>query len=293
MDSNVNKRHKDSVFSKLFSSPEILREVYSAINGVDVPPDAAVNINTLSEALYMKQINDISFTINDRVVVLIEHQSTINNNMPVRFLMYIGRVYEKIIDDKKRYQSKLVKIPAPEFIVLYDGEAPYPDYKELKLSLAFKDAEGLKQPDAPQLELTAKVYNINQGRNADILNKSKTLYGYSVFTGKAAEYRKKKPLEEAVKDAIKYCIGNGILKDFFKDHGSEVYNMLMGEWNMDDAKEVWQEEAFEDGMEEGLERGLTQGMEKGREEGKAEIIALLEKGVSLEEIKKQMALGKL
>jgi len=78
MDSNANKKHKDSVFSKLFSTPEILRELYSAIEGIDVPSDAIVNINTLSEALFMRQINDLSFTINDRIVVLIEHQSTIS-----------------------------------------------------------------------------------------------------------------------------------------------------------------------------------------------------------------------
>ena len=78
METNVNRKHKDSVFSALFSTPEILRELYSAIEGIDIPADAIVDINTLSDALYMKQINDLSFTINDRVVVLVEHQSTIS-----------------------------------------------------------------------------------------------------------------------------------------------------------------------------------------------------------------------
>jgi len=86
MDSNVNKKHKSSVFSTLFSEPETLREVYSAIEGIDIPKDAIIDINTLSDAIYMKQINDISFTINNRLVVLIEHQSTINFNVPVRLL---------------------------------------------------------------------------------------------------------------------------------------------------------------------------------------------------------------
>ncbi|MCL2765224.1 MAG: Rpn family recombination-promoting nuclease/putative transposase, partial [Treponema sp.] len=110
MDSNVNRKHKSSVFSTLFSNPEVLREVYSAIEGVDILPDAIIDINTLSDAIYMNQINDISFTINDRIVVLIEHQSSINNNVPVRLLMYIGRVYEKILEQDNLYQRKLVKI---------------------------------------------------------------------------------------------------------------------------------------------------------------------------------------
>ena len=75
----VNRKHKTSVFSTLFSDPETLRELYSAIEGVDVPKDAVIQINTLSDVLFMGQLNDVSFTINDQLVVLIEHQSTINN----------------------------------------------------------------------------------------------------------------------------------------------------------------------------------------------------------------------
>jgi len=95
---NISKTHKASVFSKLFSDPEILKELYSAIEGIDMPMDTIISINTLTDVLFMHQINDVSFTINDQIIVLIEHQSTINNNIPVRMLMYIGRIYEKIIE---------------------------------------------------------------------------------------------------------------------------------------------------------------------------------------------------
>jgi hypothetical protein len=98
---NVNRKHKNSLFSALFSNPDALRELYSAIEGIDIPQDAIININTLSDALFMGQINDVSFTINNRIVVLIEHQSSINDNIPVRLLMYIGRVYEKILEKKR------------------------------------------------------------------------------------------------------------------------------------------------------------------------------------------------
>jgi hypothetical protein len=80
---NVNKKHKDSLFSVLFSTPEVLRELYSAISGVTVAPDISIDINTLTDVLYMDQINDLSFTIDNRLVVLIEHQSTVNENMTV------------------------------------------------------------------------------------------------------------------------------------------------------------------------------------------------------------------
>jgi hypothetical protein len=251
---NVNKEYKDSVFSLLFSDPVVLRELYSAIAGVDLPPDIPIGINTLSGVITQKQINDISFTIDNRLVVLIEHQSTINNNMPLRILIYIARVYEKIIDHKKTYQTKLEKIPRPEFIVLYNGNAPYPDHKELRLSPAFKDAKDLKlveeNAELP-LELIVQVYNINRGHNEEILKRCRVLDNYSFFVEKIREFQKMNlKLAKAVPHAIKYCIDNDKLKDFLETHGSEVHNMLMGEYNEEEHMEVVREEAWEDAWEE-------------------------------------------
>ena len=249
---NVNRNHKNSVFSSLFSTPDVLRELYSAIEGIPIPPDIPIDINTLTNILYKGQINDVSFLIDNRLVVLIEHQSTINNNIPLRLLMYIARLYEKIVKRRKRYQNKLVKIPRPEFIVLYNGKDNYPDYKVLKLSDAFKDIEGLKlsESDAAPLELIVQVYNINHGHNSEILKRSGTLDSYSIFIGKIREYQKQeKSLEEAGRNAINYCIKNNILKDYLEAHASEVLNMLMGEWDKEEYLEVACEEAREEGME--------------------------------------------
>ncbi|MDR0463784.1 MAG: Rpn family recombination-promoting nuclease/putative transposase [Treponema sp.] len=243
----VNTKHKASVFSTLFSDPETLRELYSAIEGVDVPKDAVISINTLSDVLFMGQLNDVSFTINDQLVVLIEHQSTINNNIPIRMLMYIGRVYEKIIERERLYQKKLVKIPAPEFIVLYNGVDQFPDYKKLSLSDAFMNIKG---QSIESLELVAHVYNINHGCNPQMLEKSRNLDGYSIFIAKIREYRKKLSLEESVKAAIKYCIGNGILVQFFKDNASEVINMLTEEPSMEEIIAIMSKEIREEGREQ-------------------------------------------
>ena len=70
---NVNARYKDSVFSLLFSDPDLLRELYCALEDVSLPPDVPVTINTLENVLFMELINDISFEIGGKLVVLIEH----------------------------------------------------------------------------------------------------------------------------------------------------------------------------------------------------------------------------
>ena len=253
----------------------------------------------------MDQVNDISFTIENRLVVLIEHQSTINQNMPLRLLLYIARIYEKIISRKKLYNIKLEKIPTPEFIVLYNGKSPYPDHTELKLSSAFINAGDLRKSEVFPLELTVQVYNINHGRNPELLEKSETLNGYSFFIGKVREYHKQllpkyeKAKEtsgkgeidkvalknEAVKKAIEYCINHGILKEFLETHSSEVFNMLLTEWNWDDAKEVWREEAWEEGREE---RELEIARNALAEGSAVEFIQKIT-GLSLETVKKLRA----
>jgi hypothetical protein len=82
----VNNQHKDSVFSLLFNDAQALRELYGAFGGAPLDPHARIEITTLSDVPYMEQHNNISFTVDNRLVVLIKHQSTINSNMSLRLL---------------------------------------------------------------------------------------------------------------------------------------------------------------------------------------------------------------
>jgi hypothetical protein len=280
----VNAKYKDSVFSLLFSDPDLLRELYCALEGVTLPSDVPVTINTLENVLYMEFINDISFEIGGKLIILIEHQSTINPNMALRLLIYIARVYEKLLKDKNLYSSKFLAIPRPEFFVLYNGIAPYPDEKVLKLSDAFEKPglPGLSEKSAPALELEVKVLNINEGRNEAIARRCRKLAEYSAFIAKVrALERELGDREEAMKAAIKHCRDHDILKEFLEQHSTEVFNMLLTEWNTEDALAV----RFEEGWEGGMEKGWEGGREEGREEREMEIARnALAKGLQLEMI---------
>jgi plasmid maintenance system antidote protein VapI len=261
----ANTKYKDSVFSLLFSDPAALRELYGALEGITLPPDVPVTINTLKDVLFMERINDISFTIGDMLVILLEHQSTINPNMALRLLMYIGRIYEKILGDKNIYTMKALTIPRPEFFVLYNGTEPYPDEQVLRLSDAFENTErlGFSMKAPVELELIVRVININEGRNEEIVRRSKVLAGYRAFIGKVRGYEGGGiGREEALKQAVVYCREHDILREFLENHGTEVMNMLITEWNWDEALAV----RFNEGWEGGLEKGMEKGIEKGREE---------------------------
>ena len=249
----TNLKYKNSVFSFLFSDPDTLRELYCALKGITLPDDVPVVINTLEDVLFMDKINDISFEIGGRLVVLIEHQSTINPNIALRLLLYIARVYEKIAGDRNIYSTKKILIPQPEFFVLYNGADPYPDEQVLKLSGMFKSVEplGLEKVETV-LELEVKVLNINEGRNEAVLKRCRLLSQYSAFIAKVREFENGGcSLQESIKKAVIYCRSHDILKELLEKQASEVLNMLMTEWNWDDAKEVWQQEAREEGREEG------------------------------------------
>jgi hypothetical protein len=230
--------------------------LYNALSGTHYDESADIAINTLSDALFMDRINDVSFTIDNKLVVLIEHQSTINPNMALRLLLYIARIYEKLIDNKKVYSRTKLAVPRPEFIVLYNGEDDYPAESAMCLSEHF---EHTGKNDTIDLELRVKVYNINKGCNPKLEEQSKVLGDYAALIARVREYEKAGLVpEKALEKTVRWCIRHGYLRDFLKRHGSEVVNMLITEWNWDDAKEVWQEEAREEGLQEGLTEGSRQ-----------------------------------
>lgn len=285
---SANTKYKDTVFVRLFSDEALLRELYSAISGVHYDDSVPVTINTLSDVLFNSRKNDISFLLDEKIVILIEHQSTINENMALRFLIYIARIYEKLVDNESLYRRKQVPIPQPEFIVLYNGTEDYPEQSEIKLSDAFIKA-GIEKP---ALDLTVKIYNINTGKNLPLLQKSKSLNDYAAFTAKVREFQadlkgkqgSKQALEEALKKAIQWCVKQNILKHFLQENGSEVENMVFGEWDMDVALKVAKEEGWEEGIEKGIEKGMEAGMEKGWES----VFDLLDHGYTVEAAKKEL-----
>ena len=214
----TNRQFKDSVFTSLFNNPDLLRELYCALKGISLPKDTPVSINTLEKVLFLDINNDISFEIGGKLVVLIEHQSTINPNIAFRLLLYIARVLEKRIEGKTLYSKKPISIPWPEFFVLYNGKEEFPDEQVYRLSELFEKPEdlGLLEKASPLLELEAKVLNINEGRN----------------------------------EAIRYCYKYGILKEYLNVHGSEVLNMILYEWNTEDAIAFAREEGREEARQE-------------------------------------------
>ncbi len=246
--------YKDSMFRMLYLDKRELLSLYNAVNGTEYTDTDSLEINTLQNAIYMNMKNDVSFLFNFQVN-LYEHQSTVNPNMPLRDLFYVADLLQNYVKGCNLYARSLIKIPAPRFIVFYNGKEKQPERRVYKLSDAFS-----KKQEKPELELMVTVLNINAGNNAEILGKCKTLREYMQYIERVRGYAEQMPIKEAVERAITECIREDILADFLKQNRAEAIKVSIYEYNEEQHLATVRSEGYEDGLNEGLERGISQGI---------------------------------
>lgn len=289
MADEINRQIKSSLFIDFFGLDEVVGkrnflELYNAIHDTNYTlENSTLTIREIDDTMYKTFRNDIGMELNGRLIVLIEHQSTINENMPLRFLEYVSRIYTSMVPGKVRYREKIFKIPTPEFLVFYNGSKQFPEYTELKLSEAF-----LEKTETPELELRVKVYNI---KNPDlpIVHKCDKIRQYTEFVNfiyANADIRDKKSCRRVMNQARR----EGLLPEYLERKITEVVNMLTAEYDYDLDIAVKREEAFEEGLERGLEQGKIQGIAQGKIQGEkhkaleAAVLMIKKFGHSVDEV---------
>lgn len=146
------------------------------------------------------------------------------------------------------YHEKRVRLPKPKYIVFYNGTKNQPDSMELKLSDCFENTDN----EAPCLECTATMLNINYGHNQELMKHCRRLEEYSIFVQYVREYIQSEPsVEDALGKAIDTCIHQDVLADFLKKHRAEVTNMILTTYDKDLYEKTLKEDAREEGREEG------------------------------------------
>ena len=251
-----NRQYKDRLWRMVFNNKEDLLQLYNAINHTDYQNPDDLEVNTLEDVLYLSMKNDVSFLVGG-TMNLYEHQSTFNPNMPLRGVFYFSRLYEGYVADNNLmiYHEKRVRLPKPKYIVFYNGTKNHPDSMELKLSDCFENTDN----EAPCLECTATMLNINYGHNQELMKHCRRLEEYSIFVQCVREYIQSEPsVEDALEKAIDICITQDVLADFLKKHRAEVTNMILTTYDKDLYEKTLKEEAKEEGREEGLTKGRAE-----------------------------------
>jgi hypothetical protein len=276
----VNRIYKDTLFRRLFGDERHKSNavsLYNALGGSCDDP-SELTFTTIEGVIYMGRKNDVSFLV-DGELILWEHQSTVNPNMPLRGLIHLAQLYNKYLDlyGLSEYSSRRLVLPSPHYYVFYAGPANVEDRFELRLSQLF--ANGTNHACA---EMVATVINVNEGHSPEVLDACEALAGYAHFVSLARAYSRTRSRSEAVDLAVKECMAEGVLTDFFTENRAEVVDLFLTEWDEEKYRDLLRREAEEDGyaageaegrkegLKQGLEQGLAQGLEQGLEQGLAQ-----------------------
>ena len=241
----INRDYKDRLFKFIFGNSENkgwTLSLYNAINGTDYDNPDDISFNTIEDAVYMGMKNDISFIVSS-VMNLWEHQSSPNPNMPMRFFIYGGELYDKYTatSEYNKYSSKLQQIPAPKCVCFYNGTQDQPDSWVHKLSDAY-DEDG-------DIEVRVNMININSDKNPGLMKSCKPLYEYAWTVESVRRLQNEKMnLDAAVDKTIDDMPDDFMIKSFLVANRAEVKQMFLTEYNEEKMLELEGKEKYEEGL---------------------------------------------
>lgn len=264
---------KDSVFTYLFKQPEYTRQLYLALHPEDTSvQESDFKLVTLENVLTTGFYNDLGIQVRNRLILLVEAQSTFSVNIALRMLLYLAGTYKEYIEEQKLdlYGSHPVEIPRPELYVVYTG-----DRKEVPETLRLSDL----YQGAGSAEVEVKV--LRDDGTGDILDQ------YVRFCKIADEQRETYGLtQQAIDETIRTCIAEDVLAPFLASRQKEVLEIMVTLFDQEKIAEIHDYNVAKAARQEGHQLGREEGRAEGREEGIRAVVGML-KGMSMEQ--KQIA----
>ena len=218
MAQNTPKRKiKDSVFTNLFQDKKYLLRLYKVLHPEDnnVTEEDIKDV-TIKHILVDADYNDLGFSVDGRLVILIESQSTWTLNIIIRALMYLIQTYHDFFKRTRQnlYGSKKVNMPKPELYVIFTGEKPKNPPDIISLSKDFFNGE--------KIAVDAEVKVLYQEDESNIIGQ------YIIFCKVYNEQRKKYgQTKKAVTETIRICKNRNVLKEYLESKEQEVVDIMM------------------------------------------------------------------
>ena len=260
---HMKRTVKDSVFTYLFQDPQYTLQLYKSLHAEDDGVEEKdIEVITLTNVLVDDIYNDLGFLVKDRLIILVEAQSTFSPNLPMRMLFYLAATYKAYSDEKlwSLHAAKAYSFPKMELYVIYTGKGDVPD--RLRLSDLCGGDEFA--------ELKVKVLLGTAADKNDIVRQ------YVRFCKIADEERRKGgPTVETVKRIIDRCIEEGVLPIFLASRRREVENIMVVLYDEAKAREIYEYNVRKDALEEGREEGRAEGRNEGTEKGISAMVATL------------------
>ena len=258
---------KDSVFTYLFKQPEYTRQLYLALHPEDTDvKESDFKLVTLENVLTTGFYNDLGIQVRNRLILLVEAQSTFSVNIALRMLLYLAGTYKEYIEEQKLdlYGSHPVEIPRPELYVVYTGGR-----KEIPETLHLSDL----YQGAGSAEVEVKV--LRDDGTGDILDQ------YVRFCKIADEQREKYGLtQQAIDETIRICIAENVLAPFLASRQKEVLEIMVTLFDQEKIAEIHDYNVAKVARQEGHQLGREEGRAEGREEGIRAVVGML-RGMSV------------
>lgn len=221
---------KDSVFTMLFQDPEYLRQLYLTLH----PEDAGVlpedmKLITLENVLTTGIYNDLGIQVRDRLILLVEAQSTFSANITLRMLLYLAATYKEYVKERKLdlYAGKAVSIPRPELYVVYTGRRETPD--TLLLSGLYESAP--EDGRVQHMELAVQI--LRDDGSGSVIDQ------YVRFCQISDEMRGKHGATlKAVQETLGECVRQNILAPFLMTREKEVSDIMISLFNQEEIQAI-------------------------------------------------------
>ena len=246
--SDVKTTSKDSVFRDLFGNRKYALQLYQTIHPEDSDvTESDIGNVTIKNIFTDQEYNDLSMTVREKILLMLEAQSSWTKNIIIRIFLYLAHIWNEYIENTKqnRYGSKKLLVPRPELYVIYTGDRKTrPEW--IRLSEEF--FEGNKE----FLEVNVKVL-YGEGKD-DIISQ------YVDFTKVYNEQVKLHgKTREAVLETIRICKDRNLLKEYLSGREKEVISIMMGLFDQEKAIEQFGNEKKEEGKLEGRREGKLEG----------------------------------
>lgn len=236
---------KDSVFTFLFKQPEYTRQLYLTLH----PEDTGVTeedckIITLENVLTTGLYNDLGIQVRDRLILLVEAQSTFSVNIALRFLLYLAATYKVYVEEHKLdlYGTRPVAIPRPELYVIYTGTRR--DIPEKLYLSNLYNGSGHAEVQVEVLRGTGTEDIIGQYvRFCRIADENRRQYGLT---------------QKAIEGTIHQCLDEHILVPFLTSRQKEVQDIMVTLFDQQTISEIHDYNVAKEARQEGWQKGIAE-----------------------------------
>ncbi len=227
---------KDSVFTNLFKDKKYLFQLYKALHPEDTnAAEEQLTYVTIENILINGLYNDLGFMVGNRLVILIEAQSTWSVNIIIRVLLYLAQTYHDYLAQTKQplYTGKQVEIPEPELYVIYTGER-----QERPAEISFSE----EFFGGRECAVDVKVKMIYDGTVSEETGEGDIINQYVIFTKVCNEQVKLYGrTKKAILETIRICKDRNVLREYLESREKEVVDIMMVLYDEEEAMRTYVE----------------------------------------------------